>query len=107
MQARGRGKFRFLVGRIWKTFDRQIHCFDRSMWKAGEKDVLIDGQPPRHWNRIMLIDPHDRNPHAVLWAALEADYKRIFLYREGWYPESSFSDTINRIKEEELAARES
>jgi phage terminase large subunit-like protein len=106
MEARARGKFRFLAGRIWKGWDRDVHTFDRSIWKEGEKGVIIDGQPPQHWKRLFLIDPHDRKPHALLWAALEPEYKRVFVYREAWLGNMNFDAVVSHIIGEEMKYRD-
>lgn len=102
--ARIHGKFKYLVGRIWKIWDREIHTFDRGMWTAVNS--LYPSQPPRHWKRVMLIDPHDEKPHALLWAALEPDYKRWFIYRELLLKNCTFEEVCKRILEEETAVRE-
>jgi len=107
IEARGRGKFRFLAGRIWKSWEREIHTFDRmKMWKAGEGGVIIDGQPPRDWNRVMLIDPHDRQPHALLWVAQDPEYNRLFAYKEAWLANMGFPEVVSHIIKTEMEHRE-
>jgi hypothetical protein len=104
-EVRRHGKFRFLSGRIWKGWDRGVHTFSRSIWTSA-KTSLIDGEPPRDWARIFLIDPHDRKEHALLWVAKEPDYGRFFAYREGWIEDETFGKAVEFIKEVEVAARE-
>lgn len=105
-ETRMHGKFRYLAGRIWKEWDREIHTFDRRMWIKGKDNVVVDGQPPQHWPRMMLIDPHDRNPHAILWVACDEtnNYKA---YREMWIPNTTIADIVGSIRRAELEARES
>ena len=85
-ETRAHGRFRYLAGRVWKEWDRDIHTFDRfKEWPLDRKSgVIIAGQPPIHWPRVMLLDPHDRTPHALLWVACDecGDY---WAYREKWY----------------------
>lgn len=107
VQARGRGKFMFLAGRIWKSWDRIVHTYDRSQWKVdGKNGVAVDGEPPAHWDRLMLIDPHDRLPHAVLWVAQDPEYKRLYAYREAWLRDMTFKEACEYIAKVESHARE-
>ena len=107
IEARGRGKFRFLAGRIWKQWEREIHTYDRmKKWKAGEFGVLVDGQPPSHWKRVMLIDPHDNRPQALLWVAQEPEYGRLFAYREAWLGNTGFPAVVAHIKDKEIECRD-
>ena len=105
--ARGRGKFRFLAGRIWKHWEREAQSFDRfEMWKEGERGVLIDGQPSRNWKRVQIIDPHDRQPHALLWVAQDPEDGRMFAYREAWLADMDFPEVVSYIMNKELEFRE-
>jgi len=104
--ARIHGKFKYLTGRIWKIWDRPIHTFNRNIWKKGEKNCLFTGQPPRHWPRIFLIDPHDEKPHALLWVALEPEYNRYFVYREALLKNCSFTEVVRHIRDVEVENRE-
>jgi len=102
--ARIHGKFKYLTGRIWKIWDRNIHGFDRNIWT--NVNSMYAGQPPRHWKRVQLIDPHDEKPHALIWAAMEPDYKRWFIYREAWLKNCTFKQVCKHIMEVEVEARE-
>ena len=104
-ETRMHGKFRYLAGRIWKEWDRDVHTYDRSKWIAGKNAVVVDGQPPVHWPRIMLVDPHDRNPHALVWIALD-DAGDYWAYREAWLAGYLIEDVVAHIKKVELLARE-
>ncbi len=104
--ARIHGKFKYLTGRIWKMWDREVHIYSRSIWKAGQKNCLFDGQPPRHWQRIFIIDPHDQKPHALLWVAFEPEYERYYVYREAKLKDMAFCDVVKYIQKVEVQARE-
>jgi len=106
IQARGRGKFMFLAGRIWKMWDRTIHTYDRNIWKEKVKGVSVDGEPPAHWERLMLIDPHDRLPHAVLWVARDPEYGILYAYREAWLRDMTFRQACEHIRDVEMKAHE-
>lgn len=104
-ETRMHGKFRYLAGRIWKEWERDIHTYDRSAWIEGHNGVIVDGEPPTHWPRMMLIDPHDRNPHALLWIAVD-DTMNYWAYREAWLRETLIEEAAAHIKKVELFARE-
>ena len=104
-ETRTHGRFRYLAGRIWKEWDRNIHTYDRSFWMVGKDGVLMDGEPPVHWPRCMLIDPHDRNPHALLWVAVD-ETNCYWAYREGWLKNTLIEEAVLFIKNKELEARE-
>ena len=103
-ETRMHGKFRYLAGRVWKEWDRDIHTFDRmKKWPAGK--LGMEGQPPRHWPRCMILDPHDRNPHALLWVAMDETGESWF-YREAWLKDMTIEDVVEHIRKVELEARE-
>ena len=104
-EARLHGKFRYLCGRIWKEWDRDIHTFDRNIWIKGKDNVIVSGQPPIHWPRCMIIDPHDRNPMTLLWVALD-ETNQSWFYREAWLPEHTIRDVVEHVKKVELECRE-
>jgi len=105
-EVRLHGKFRYLSGRVWKMWDRNIHTIDRKHWIKGEKGVIIDGQPPQHWKRAMVIDPHDEKPHAILWVAKEPEYKIYYAYREAWLKNSTFKMVCEYIRDIEIENHE-
>jgi phage terminase large subunit-like protein len=86
-EARAYGKFQHLVGRIFKKFDRAIHVI-----------------PPRQINLrgysvYELIDPHPRNPDAVLWLAVDRQGTK-FVIDELWIKCQNGTDELaQRIKE--------
>ena len=104
-ETRLHGKFRYLAGRIWKEWDREIHTFDRSKWIKGKENVAVDGQPPHHWPRCMVLDPHDRNPHALIWVAID-ETNQAWAYREAYLAEHTIEAVVEHIRKVELEARE-
>lgn len=106
-ETRAHGKFRYLAGRIWKEWDRDVHTFDRyKQWPLDrQKGVIVAGQPPSHWPRAFFLDPHDRMPHALLWVACDeaGDY---WAYREAWLADALLEDVVEFCKKEEMAAKE-
>lgn len=106
-ETRAHGKFRYLAGRIWKDWDRDVHTFDRMKeWPEDRRvGVMFAGQPPRHWPRAMFLDPHDRTPHALMWVACDeaGDY---WVYREAWMEDSILEDIVKLCRDEETRARE-
>ena len=106
-ETRAHGKFRYLAGRIWKDWDRDIHTFNRfKEWPLDRrKGIVVSGEPPIHWPRVMLLDPHDRKPQALLWVACD-DGGDYWAYREGWLPEALPVDVANFCKHSETYAKE-
>jgi len=106
-ETRAHGKFRYLAGRIWKEWDRGIHTFDRfKEWPLDrKKGVIVAGEPPAHWPRAMLLDPHDRKPHALLWVACD-DTGDYWAYREGFLADALPADIARFCKESETFAKE-
>lgn len=59
MQARVHGKFQHLIGIVFKAFKRKIHVI---------KPFKIN---PRDFITIEALDPHPRNPDAVMFVAVD------------------------------------
>lgn len=64
-QARIYGKFQHLTGLVFKKFSRQIHVI---------KPFVLN---PKDWCVLELLDPHPRNPDAVMWVAFDKHGRRI------------------------------
>ena len=62
------GRFRHLAGRVYKEFSRDVHLIEPF-------DI------PEDWPRWHVVDPHDRKPFAMIWAAIAPD-GTIYVYRE-------------------------
>ena len=58
-QARIYGKFAHLIGLVFKKFDRNIHVI--KPFNVTESDFVV----------YQYLDPHPRNPDAVLWVAVD------------------------------------
>jgi len=106
-ETRTHGKFRFLAGRIWKEWDREVHTFDRNKeWPLDrKKGVIVAGEPPIHWPRALFLDPHDRMPHALLWVACD-DAGDYVAYREAWLEDALLEDIVKHIKDKEVSVKE-
>lgn len=68
-QARINGKFQHLVGLVFKAWNRQVHVI---------KPFIVNHYDYEVWN---MLDPHPRNPDAVLWMAVDK-YGRKFVVDE-------------------------
>lgn len=88
-EARIHGHFSHLQGRIFPEFKREVHCV---------KPFPI----PSDWPRFMAMDPHDRRPNYMLWAAVDPR-DRIYLYRE-WPTEDFSKIKIDRRSIQDYAA---
>ena len=58
-QARIYGKFHHLTGIVFKNFNRKIHVI--KPFKITKRDFVV----------IEALDPHPRNPDALLWLAID------------------------------------
>jgi len=67
-EARMHGKFMHLSGLVYKEFDRRLH-------------VIEPFGIPRNWRRVCVLDPHDRKPHAVIWAAVDP-FDVLYVYED-------------------------
>ena len=59
LEARTKGKFGHLLGRVHKLFDRKIHAI---------KPFLLN---PRDYATYTFLDPHPRTPDASIWVAVD------------------------------------
>jgi phage terminase large subunit-like protein len=85
MQARAYGKFAHLVGLIFKRFDRKIHVI--KPFNITERDFTV----------YEYLDPHPRNPDAVLWLAVDRKGTK-YVVDELWYKPDDTPDLAVRIK---------
>ena len=107
-EVRLHGKFKYLSGRVWKGWDRNVHTVSRNkLWKAGERNIIIAGQPPKWWQRMMLIDPHDEKPHALLWITKDPEFELYYCYREAWLENYTFAMVVKYIRDVETEVHES
>lgn len=70
-EARLYGEWSFKKGRIFKEY--------------GPHNYIAYQEIPRHWQKIVSIDPHEEKPTFVTWGAYDQMSKRIFFYREKKY----------------------
>ena len=59
LQARVKGKFQHLIGLVFKSFNKKIHVI--KPFKITKEDFVV----------IEALDPHPRNPDALLWLAID------------------------------------
>ena len=106
-ETRSHGRFRYLAGRIWKDWEREVHLFDREEeWKEDKRrGVKVRGEPPAHWKRAFFLDPHDRLPHALLWVASD-EVGNYWVYREGWLENYLLEEIVEYIERKEKGAGE-
>lgn len=82
-EARWEGRFRHLVGRVYKEFDSGVHVIRESLLPQVQKWVT-DGTIPKG----MVIDPHDRKPFAIAWFLINPVGHVIF-FKE--WPEDEYN----------------
>ena len=86
-EARLHGRFLHLTGLIYKEFDSNIHVIDPPIIKP-------------HWTRYMAIDPHERNPTAVLWLAVD-EKDTHYIYDELWLKDMDIKQIAEAIHAQE------
>ena len=69
-EARLHGRFLHLSGLVYKEFNPDIHICEPPMVKGN-------------WTKYMAIDPHEHNPTAVLWLAVDSKDNH-WVYDELW-----------------------
>ncbi len=60
IETRWHGKFRHLMGRVFKSYDHTKH-------------LIKPFRVPRHWPTWLSIDPHRNKPHAVLFLTISPE----------------------------------
>lgn len=83
-QARIYGKFHHLVGLIFKRFNKKIHVI--RPFAITKKDYVVEE----------ALDPHPRNPDAVLWVATDKDGTKFVI--DELYKSLRTGDLATRIK---------
>jgi phage terminase large subunit-like protein len=91
-QARIYGKFQHLVGMVFKAWSKEIHVI--KPFNVTEQDYVV-------WN---MLDPHPRNPDAVLWVAADK-YGRWFVVDELYINPEDVDDLAARIKKKDSQYR--
>src|SRR5262245_29733961 len=60
LEARSHGRFKHLMGRVYKNFEREKHILDAEKWFSEHPE----------WTKypaFCVVDPHDRKPFAIGW----------------------------------------
>lgn len=89
--ARMHGKFMYLSGLVFKTFDRKAHVIGQDEIKEFWPEAVF-GEFDR-WPSINICDPHDRRSDVHVWAKITPD-NSLIIYDE--YPDWSFSEEKSR-----------
>ena len=84
-QARIYGKFQHLVGLVFKKWNRDIHVI--KPFNITERDFVV----------YEYLDPHPRNPDAVLWVAVDRN-RTFYVVDELWYTPDDKRDLASKIK---------
>lgn len=91
-QARIYGKFQHLIGLVFKQWNRRIHVI---------KPFHVNHQDYEVWQ---MLDPHPRNPDAVLWCAVDK-YGRKFVIDELYERVNNTSELAYKIKQKDSQYR--
>ena len=75
-EARDKGMFVALEGRIYKTWSRDVH-------------VVPSFIPPASWPRFSVVDFGTRNPTGILWAALDPADDVLHVHRVSYEAEQT------------------
>jgi phage terminase large subunit-like protein len=86
-EARLHGRFLHLTGLIYKEFDPSVHVIEPPLIKPN-------------WSRYMAIDPHERNPTAVVWLAVD-EKDNHYLYDELWLKDMDIKQIAESIHVQE------
>ena len=72
-EARLYGRFRHLIGRVYKEYDRDVHVLrDAALERA--RALAQDPSIPKG----LVVDPHDKRPFALAWFLVDAEGSVIF-----------------------------
>lgn len=74
-EAREKGRFMHLMGRIYKSFDRATHVLDDDRWKT-----VVGESEWQHWPSGVVIDPHDEKPFAIAWFVVTPRNEIIWIH---------------------------
>lgn len=85
-QARIYGKFQHLIGRIFKMFNPKVHVI--TPFPINKKDFCV----------VEYIDPHPRNPDAVLWLAIDR-FNQKYVVNELWIKPRDIDELAERIRD--------
>jgi phage terminase large subunit-like protein len=83
-EARQFGRFRHLMGRVYKKMDPDVHVLD------DEKFSKLFGEEWKTWPAALVVDPHDRKPFAMAWCVVSPRNEMIWIHE---WPEFDFFGT--------------
>jgi len=88
IDARVYGKFKHLIGRVYGSYDEEIH-------------VVPKFYIPQSWPVWCGIDPHQRKPNAALWVAISPEEK-FYIVNEVYcrQPIETFGKIVKDISEQ-------
>lgn len=72
-EARIYGRFRHLIGRVYKEYDRDVHVLSGEALENAKK-LIVDPHVPKG----MVVDPHDKRPFAIAWFYVDAEGAIVF-----------------------------
>ncbi|RMF29027.1 MAG: hypothetical protein D6752_06660 [Candidatus Nitrosothermus koennekii] len=87
IEARLYGRYEHLTGLVYKSFYPPVH-------------VIEPIEIRKEWNGYCIMDPHDRLPNAILWAAVDETDDVIF-YDYSWIDRLTIKETAEEIKRKE------
>lgn len=73
-EARVHGRFRHLMGRVYKQFSRERHVISGADAQDAVRRLVADPTCPKG----CVVDPHDRRPFAIAWWLVDADGRIVF-----------------------------
>lgn len=71
-EARVHGRFKHLMGRVYKNFDRAQHVL-------GTDKFFTDHPDWQKYPAFCVIDPHDRKPFAMAWGVVTPRDEKVFI----------------------------
>jgi len=86
-EARVFGRFQHLAGLVFKTFNKDIHVI--KPFQIDRRDFVV----------LEALDPHPRNPDAVMWLAVDAKGRKIVCDELYIKPSNGSEELSQLIKE--------
>jgi hypothetical protein len=99
-QTRIEGNFLILQGMVYKEYRDQLFDHDQAMAGNVSGHLIEPFSIPEDWPRFVSIDPHDRTPTHVIWAAVDP-HDDIYIYDEMAIGGKSVTEIAEEIKKRE------
>lgn len=80
--ARAYGQFRALLGRVYKSFNEDLHVI-----RGRAQDTVFELASHPEVPKFLVVDPHDRRPFACAYGAILPDGTMVFFQE---YPRDEF-----------------